>query len=394
MTSEKKFTLVSPHKCGLRWFRISTEEQAREAFYSHERRIRLGGRGELVPSNSTQPVFIWKCSPTFGSPLPSPQIGTDVMRKQDTIITTSIRMEFIMIAYTYVIEMFRNVAEEYTALMARPHDEGTARVDIAELRDMASRLYTAYLILVDRIKPHVIMHTLGSIFPVCAELSVHTADAMIALVVGYHSIIALTTIDRVKGVSVTYEMRRDVFLLVAQQYERTYSILTQHVWIIYGAGSEEQTAFQRYLLGSILFHRAKVFICAVEHERHKKECNPKLVSVLAHKAEYLLRILKSSEAFGYMERAGTLCTFIVNVIADVATELRVGAFYTKKIANIEEYKNGDRFMEFAINEDAAIALLYTHRKKMGRTFRSIEKYCTLPKTCLFVSSAESPTLPR
>lgn len=390
MASGKPFTLVPPYKQGLRWFKLYTEGQAREAFFSHERRLRLAGRGEIVQSDEPQPVFIWRPSPTFGSPHSIPQIGKEGLQPTDVYTTSSLRAEFIMIAYTYVIMTMQNVVNEYNTFMAKPENPEEARQDADELRDMCGRLYNVYLVLADRIKPHVIMHTLGNILPACAELSIYTADAMLAFVTGYQTIVGLTLISRIKNKKdeLTFKKRRDFFLFIAQQYERTYTILTRNVWLIFGAGSVEQTTFQRYLLGSILFYRAKVFLCAVEYEKSKPSPNANLMSILAHKADYLLRVLKKSEAFGYRDHASTLGNFAVKNIEKTAVELRSDAFYKKRISTITEYSAGDRFMEFAIHETSRQDLLFMHHKKASRMFRSDPQYCSLPLQCLFRSSQE------
>lgn len=391
MASDIPFTLVPPYKQGIRFFKLYTEAQAREAFYSHEKRIRLAGRGEIVPPGSQLPVFMWEPSPTFGSPHGVPEIGKKSLIPTKVFTTTSLRTEFIMIAYTYVIMTVHNVVSEFASFTAKTERPEEARRDADELRDMCGRLYNVYLVLADRIKPHVLLHTLGNIMPACAELSVYTADAMLAFVTGYQSIIGLKLTALVKNTKggITYKERRDVFLFVAQQFERTYTILTQNVWLFFGAGSTEQTGFQRYLLGSIMFYRAKVFLCAVEYEKQKETPNTNLISILAHKADYLLRVLRMSDSFGYREHASTLGSFAVKTIEKNAIELRTDAFYKKRITTLAEYNAGDRFMEFAIHESSKQDLLFMHHKKAGRMFRSDAEYCSLPLSCLFRSSQKS-----
>lgn len=386
-----EFTLTTPRRIGNHWFRLSTEEQAREAFYSHEQLIRLAGRHDVILPTDPTPRFEWCPSPTFGTPLKVPVTGGG-MSAATTVTTSCIRTEFVMIAYAYVISIIRNTHREYADLMERTTKSSHTREDADEIRDICARVYTAYLILVDRIKPHVILHTIGNLAPVCAELSVHTANALIAYVAGFHTAVGFTILDRIQGKPVSFKDRCRVFLFVARQYECCYSIFTQYVWPIFGVGTPEQTAFQRYILGSSLFFRAKAFVCAAEAEKSLPNWNPATILVLARKADFILRILTYSPAFGFEERAGALRQFTVKWIASAVHAVRPDFPLRDKIENVKQYLEGDRFIALVIDENDTEGLLAIGHRKQGRFFRSDPRYCSIPRKCLFRSSAADPTL--
>ncbi len=386
MASEMEVGLRGPVRGGPCRYLLNTEAQAREAFYSHESLIRQGGRFGVVGPRA--PAFTWTPSATFGRPLKVPEVG-GVMRATRTVTTTCLRTEFVMVAYAYVVEVLRNVLREYRAFVERLGDPGNIKQhDHDEARDFCKRLYEVYLILVDRVKVHVLLHTIGNVAPACAELSMHTVNALIAYVVGLHAVVMFTfyeinEIMHKRGEPVSFATRRNVFRFAARQFLRAYSIFTLYVWPEYSADSQEQARFQRYLLGAALFYEARAIVCAIRQEKTSAQWSPAAVLVLARRADYLLGILSASAAFGFRTGAERLRRYTDVWISSMHGAVAANFPHRAKITSVQQYRGGDQFTNLIYSDKTMQGMLRLHHKKQGRFFRSDPIHCSVPRGCLF-----------
>jgi len=385
MTSELDAGLCPPTRANACRYLCNTEAQARAAFFSHERLIREAGRFDIV-GTAPAPAFVWTPSPTFGRPLKVPAVGGG-MRPTRTVTTSCLRTEFVMIGYAYVLVTVNNVLREYADFVARlngitgvapPHTRD-------EARDLCKRLYEVYLVLVDRIKPHVLLHTIGNLAPPCAELSIHTANGLIAYVAGLHAVVAFTfyEIIHAPGEAVPFATRRDVFMFASHQFLRAYSIFTLHVWPAYAADAQQHARFQRYLLGAALFYQARAIVCAIRHEKSGPKWSPAAVLVLARRAECLLAILRASPAFGFRANADRLSQFTDKWIETTLPAVSHDFPFRAKITSVQQYRGGDQFTTLIFSDKMARSMLHVHYKKSGRFFRSTPIDCSLARACLF-----------
>lgn len=384
MASEMDIGLQPPVRAPPCAYLLNTEAQARAAFYSHEKCIRTRGRFEII-GDSPAPEFTWTPSPTFGRPLKIPMIG-GTMSATRTVTTTCLRTEFVMVAYTYVTIVVRNVLREYAEFVEQLRSSsGVSEEDRAVARDFCKRLYEVYLILTDRVKVHVLLHTIGNVAPACAELSIHTVNAYIAYVCGVHTVVTFTfyEIMQKRGESVPFSTRRDRFLFASQQFQRAYSIFTQHVWVEYSADSPEQARFQRYLVGATLFYQLRAIVCAIRHEKTIPHWRPAAVLVLARRADYLISLLCASRAFGFRAGAETLRKYTDAWIDSTLPAVAHDFPYRTKITTVQQYREGNRFASIIFTENMARGVLSLHYKKNGRFFRSEYLLCSVPTNCLF-----------
>lgn len=381
--------LVPPRRINAPLYRVQTEEQAAEAFYSHERVFRLSGRYGIVPLGQPAPTFVWAPSETFGHPLQVPMIG-GALRSPAALTTSCLRTELVMLVYAYVIATINTVLAEYAALCARI---GKARklstVDHEAARGFCKRMYTAYLVLVDCGKTNVILHTIGNVAPACAELSPHTVNAMLALVTALHTMLLAKFKKFAWGEPDPPAERRNTFLFVSAQFGRAYSILIQHVWPAYSSGTPEQAQFQRYLLGSSLFYQAKAMMCAVQHELTLDKWHPPAVLVLARRIEYVFALLIADPALCHQEQAQVLVEYVRRWVEDTLPRVDRKFPYRDRIHTPEQYANGEHLMVCIFEQAKAESLLKDHHKKGGRLLRSDPRYCTLPRACLFQGSPMS-----
>lgn len=394
MTSETDFGLYPPVRVNACKYLLNTEEQAAEAFYSHEQLIRQAGRYGIVPLGAPPPCFEWTPSPSFGHPHKVPIIGGG-MRSVRDITTSCLRTEFIMISYTYVIQTVRHVLRQYEDFMTRIRGaQKLTKGDTEVARGFCKRLYNVYLVLVDRVKINVLLLTLGSIVPACAELSIHTVNALIAYVAGLHSVVMFTFLEITQEAKnpVSFDVRRDVFAFVALCFGRAYSIFTRYVWSTYTAPvTADKSAsviaphapFQRYLLGATLFYQAKSIISAVQYEKMLSKPSAATILVLSRRADYILGLLCSSQAFGFFARAQQLTVFTQAWVSETYSAVSPEFPYRDRITTPEKYAEGERFAALAFEGTQPLGLLYNHHKKDGRMFRSNPLYCSLPRACLF-----------
>lgn len=385
MTSELDVGLCPPVRVNACRYLCNTEDQARVAFYSHERLIREAGRFDIVGAAGA-PVFEWAPSPTFGRPLKMPEVGGG-MRATHTVTTSCLRTEFVMIGYVYVTVTVCNVLHEYAAFVARLNTHKTPITSDMrdEARDLCRRLYEVYLALVDRVKPHVLLHTIGNLAPACAELSIHTVNGLIAYVTGLHAVVAFTfyEIIHAPNETVPFDERRDVFMFASQQFLRAYSIFTLHVWPAYKADSQQHALFQRYLLGAALFYQARAIVCAIRHEKSASKWSAAAVLVLARRADYLLGILRMAPAFGFRANADQLSQFTDKWIENTLPAVAHDFPFRAKITSPKQYRGGDQFTTLIFSSKTARSMLHVHYKKSGRFFRSNPIDCSLARACLF-----------
>lgn len=406
MTSEQELGLVAPTRYNPALYRLNTEQQAAEAFYSHEQLIRLGGRFGVVPIGDDPPRFEWTPSPTFGQPLPTPDAAGKMQRTQ-RVVTRCLRTEFVMIGYAYVVATVRSVLEQFNALCARtPPDAKLSREDRAAAVDFCKRLYNAYLVLVDRVKLHVLLQTVRNLPPACAELSLHTVDGMIAFVVALHALVSSTMLERTSTVATI--TRRDTCTFVARQFARAYSIFTQHVWPIYGANTRHCAQFQRYLLGSAIYYEARAMMWAVFHEKSLPQWRPTAVVVLARRIEYVFSFLLHDVALGYQSHAQKLAKHVQAWLASTLPAAPAKFPHRDRITTAGQYAAGEHLMAL-IFESGKIKCkectaasrpsphpgcpgcfnpLAIHYTTSGRTFRSNAAYCSLLRACLFQAPAQ------
>lgn len=396
-TSEFQLPLTTPVRIGRANYSLSTEDHARVAFYSHERRIREDGRA-VVETNRDR-IFEWKPSPSFGPPLKRRVMG-EHPKMFPTIVTHSLRTEFIMITYAYVIRTLGMVVEEFRAFMARKSHSRNNHDDQSEIRDMAKRLYTIYVITNTVLKPHIRLCTKRRTAPPCAELSVYTAEALMHIILAFHTIVLYTSLEMVKEKDMRAKRAQrqgdgtfaphtsaKICMFISSRFNHAYTILTKKVWTFYTPGTEDRTLLQQYLLGSGQFYLAKAYMYEYEQEKSVTP-SPRhsIMLALLRRAEFLVRLTSDGSALGFHESSTIIKRYIVSEVAEIEGKWQVPDVLGKRFETPEDFDAVARYVSTAITEDDGKHLLKTHEKRYGKSFVSDPQYCTLTNAILFTGS--------
>jgi len=390
LLSEFPFPIVAPARCGPKGYSLATDDHARTAFYSHEKRIREDGR-MLVPTNLTR-VFEWTPSPSFGTLLRRPVVGGET-KSCPTYKTTCLRAEFVMITHAYIIETLRTVTEEFRQFILRGGHKSTRTEPTTEIRAMGKRMYEIYLIAKNVLRPNVILCTVGRTFPACPELSVYTTDALLCVVLAFHTVIVSTAIEmlkrkKTKGKGFTDITYAQIYMFVSNMFYRAYTILNEKVWPFYTPGTTPRTVLQLYLMGNGHFFLAKSYMFAYRHESAAKPAPRAIIQLsLLRRAYYLLRLTSSKGSLlGFHEPSTNSCAFIVAQLAIMRNNWELSSEQDTKIETPEDFDSIERHVSSVICDKDARHVLKTHVDLYGQFFKSAPEYCTLSNACLFVGA--------
>lgn len=341
---------------------LDTIEKLREAVESVARALILQGNEPFEAGEHRW--YAWRASPTFNG-----------VPKQDLpwVMATCPRMEAIFLGYTYAIWVINYV---HGKLQKTTDSAEETELPTEELREWLQKLYLAYLFLVDQVKGNLLLWNQRMQPYPCAEYFTHTCNALISLCAALHTIVFIEYGKRA-GVKLSDSTWARLFLFVAVRFERTYFLLTDFVWVMYGGSHISAVNLQRVCVGYILYYRAKTYIISVraigDSANHRarsptsyRYSESEVALAMTQRAIYLLRPLVNNPFFGFQDRAKNLLAYAEKTVRERVLSFDRSALVCNRVNTSKDYDKLEKIVKTYITDDQARHMLLVRAQTKDR----------------------------